>query len=51
MFLAQMGVVFVAKDKVVYTQFQLVVETINTVRIQRRNLLLRAIEALKGSTQ
>lgn len=51
MFLAQIGVVFVAKDMVVYTQFQLVVETINTVRIQRRNLLLRAIEPLKDSTQ
>lgn len=42
--MAQIGVVFVAKDMVVYTQFQLVVETINTVRIQRRNLLLRAID-------
>lgn len=49
MSLAQIGVGFVAKDMVVYTQFQLVVETINTIRVQKRKLLLKVIEHLKDS--
>lgn len=40
-----------AKDTVAYAQFQLLPETIDTVRVQRRKLLLRAIEPVKDSTQ